>query len=185
MKKGPTKLKKYGNWHWLWRGLFELQTKDGLYHIDVDYFDFDERIHVYKDGELVDTKKSPAKVMLEDKASIEAGLSTYGMKYVRLRGADGKTSNFAPSKGTPEAWRKNFNQNHPRSSKVLNVFSWTVLIIAAITQLPELINILSQWFNTKLPTFELPFWANITLSVAGVIAALDRALQLKHNKWID
>lgn len=184
MKKGPAQLKTYGKWHWLWRGLFESQTKDGLYHVDVDYFDFDERIHVYKDGKLVDTKKSPAKISLDDKTVIEAELSTYGMKYVRMRKNDTVT-NFAPSKGTSEAWRSNLTKTKPKLSQTLNIISWTVLIIAAVTQLPELINILSQWFDTELPTFELPFWANITLSIAGVIAAIDRALQLKHNKWID
>lgn len=184
MKKGPTQLKTYGKWHWLWRGLFELQTQDGLYHIDVDYFDFDERIHVYKNGTLVDTKRSPAMVELDKTTAVEAALAKYGMKYVRLRSGDTIT-HFVPSSGTPEAWRRDFKKKRPTASRLLDIFSWTVLIIAAVTQLPELINILSQWFDIKLPTFELPFWANVTLSIVGVLAAFERALQFKNNKWID
>ncbi|WP_280115717.1 hypothetical protein [Leucobacter insecticola] len=35
--------------------------------------------------------------------------------------------------------------------------------------------------GSELPTLGLPMWLNTVLSVAAVLAALDRALQLKHN----
>lgn len=181
----PKILAPFKKWRWIWRGRFEIAYASHQYVLDVNYVDFDEKLHVYKDGFLLESKKSPARIEVGNKTFIEAELSTYGMKYVRLRTPELKTIPLQPSTGTAEAWRARLNTERPKLSKAIGIFSWTVLVIAALTQIPELLSLIASLTDANLPNFALPGWLNVTLTIAGVIAALDRALQLKYHSMID
>lgn len=187
MTKRDDRLRPIGAWDALWRGSFAT-TYDGVeYVIDVDYFDFSERIRLYRDSVLVESRKSPARFDLTPTVRIEAAMSLYGMKYVHLvTTQDEHLTSLYPRAGTGEAWRAKLARQHPQANRWIAFASWSVLMFAAITQIPVLFNsTLAHLTGTPLPTLDLPVWANAILGVAGILAALDRALQLKHSKWLD
>jgi hypothetical protein len=43
------------------RGVYEAEHAGSTWAVEVDYFDFSERIHLYRDGNKVETKKSPSR----------------------------------------------------------------------------------------------------------------------------
>lgn len=186
MVRNPERLPPYKTWDWLWRSTFELEYQGSLLVADVDFFDLSERIRLYRDGELVAVEKSPARLTVDDRATVEAALSLYGMRYVRLVRTDtGTAESFRPSTGTGEDRRARFAANYPLPDRIISACSWIVLVLALLTQIPEILHAIGAIFDVHVPTFELPNWLNITLQIGGVLAGLDRALRMKFNRWID
>lgn len=180
-------LRPRGAWDALWRGSFAITHEGSEYVIDVDYFDVKERVRLYRDGVEVEVQKSPARFDLNPTTHIEAAMSLYGMKYVDLvHDGQGRRVQLRPRAGTSEAWRADLARKHPRANRWIGAASWSVLVFAAVTQLPVLFNsTIAHLIGTQLPTLALPEWANAALGIAGIVAALDRALQIKHSKWLD
>lgn len=186
MAKNPEQLPPYKKWDWLWRSTFELEYRGSLLVADVDFFDFSERIRLYRDGDFIAVDSSPARLRVDDHATVEAALSLYGMRYVRLVPLDrSPTESFRPSAGTGEQRRAKFSVNHPTADRIMSVCSWIVLVLALLTQVPEILNFAGRFFGLSVPTFELPGWLNLTLQIGGILAGLDRALRMKFNRWID
>ncbi|MEX3599704.1 hypothetical protein [Kocuria carniphila] len=132
--------------------------------MDVDFFDFSERIRLYRDGEFVAVDSSPAGLRVDDYATVDAALSLYGMQYVRLVYLNGSTSeSFRPSAGTSEDRRAKFSVNHPTADGIMSACSWIVLVLALLTQVPEILNFAGRFFDFSVLTFELPGWLHVTL----------------------
>lgn len=180
MAKTPEELRPFGGWDWAWRGLFQHDHQGSTYVVDIDYFDFDEKIVVYKEGRLWKTEKSPAVIPIDQDTTIEAALSLYGMKHVRLG-----TESFEPCAGTGEAWRRDLKRTHPQLSRALAVLAWLIVVFAFVTQIPVYLNILAGFWGGEFPTFDFPVWFNGTMTVLGILAGLDRALRLTHNSLLD
>lgn len=181
-----SELRPVKRWDWIWRGVFETDHDGSRWVVDVDLFDLRERVRLYRDGRLVESARAPALIAIDEDARIEADLSLYGMKYVRLVHADGAHPiPLRPCPGTAEAWRARFEHQHPAASRVVAAASWTVLAVALLTQLPELVDLVAGPRGYSVPTLELPGWANASITAAGVLAGLERALRLKHNPWLD
>lgn len=180
-------LRPIGPWDALWRGSFSVEHGGLEYVVDVDYFDLKERINLYQSGVRVEVHASPARFEIDAHTSIEAAMSLYGMKYVDLVTADGGVRRaFTPRAGTGEAWRARLARDHPVLSRWIGTASWSVLVFAAIAQLPVIYNsTLAHFTGVLVPTFGFPEGVNAALGVAGILAALDRALSVKHSKWLD
>lgn len=73
----------------LWRGLYEIEFEDAIYVIEVDFFDFSEKVRLYRDGFLVDEGVSPVVFDLGSGVRIEAAMALFGMKYARMVGPQG------------------------------------------------------------------------------------------------
>lgn len=174
-------LRPFGRWDVLWRGVYE----HGELAVDVDFFDFGEKIRLYRDGRLLDEKRSPARFELDGGRRVEAAMSLMGMKYVRMVDTAGARTTFQPAPGTGEERRARFERSHPTASRVIAALAWTILVVALVTQIPELLNLLGHLTGWSVPTFDLPTWLNTTLGVGGLLAALDRALRMKYNPWLD
>lgn len=186
MARDPQHLPEYGRWHWLWRSTFHAAYRGDELVVDVDYFDLSERIRLYRDGEFLAARSSPATLRVDERVRVVAAMSLYGMKYVRLEFDDGRDPvPFAPGPRTGEARRRRFATQHPVVDRVFSVLSWTVLVVALLTQVPELVSLVGGWVGISVPTFELPGRLNLTLQIAGVLAGLDRALRMKYNRWLD
>lgn len=175
----------------LWRGLYGIEFEDAIYVIEVDFFDFSEKVRLYRDGFLLDEGVSPAVFDLGSGVCIEATMALFGMKHARMVSPQGIQS-LTPLPGTAEAKRKVFEQNHPRVSKTIAAASWLVLVVALITQIPNLINgllgtiaVLGFSFGAPLPVLPLPSWVNTLLGVLGLVAGLDRGLRMVHNPLLD
>ena len=106
-------------------------------------------------------------------------MGVLGMRQIDLV-VDGQTRALAPVDGTLEAWRLGLARDRPQLSRAIGAVSWIVLVIALVTGIGELIALtgvdppvaLGQPFNT-------------ILGFAALLAALERALGLKTNRWLD
>lgn len=175
------------------RGRFEVEWNGAHYVVDCNYFDLDERVHLYRDGRLVDTAKGgKARFVIADGVRIEAALSKFGMKYVRLRRAgDRSTRPLQPMRGTAEAWRAEVDRRHPVASRAVGIVAVLVLIIMLLLELPQLINLVGTLTphvglaGFGIPEVSLTGPQNAAVVIIGGLAGLERALSMKHNPLLD
>lgn len=177
-----------------WRGLYGVRYGGSHYVVEVDFFDIGEKVRLYRDGCLVDERPSPAHFQLDGAAAIEATMALYGMKRAHLveEGCGCGARALEPLPGTAEARRLAFDMRHPAISRMVAVAAWAVLAVAAVTQVPNMLNSLANgaaWLGISapfaVPTFALPAWLNTLLGVAGIVAGLDRGLRMVHNPLLD
>ncbi|MDN5724878.1 MAG: hypothetical protein L0G99_02950 [Propionibacteriales bacterium] len=173
-------------------GRFELERNGSTYTVDSSYIDLDEQIRLYRDGDLIDSTRRKARFVLDEGTRIEAAVSQLGMKYVRARAPGATvTEQLVPAAGTGEAWRARIDHDHPWASRLIGAVALTVLIIAALVELPQLINLAGRLTPVVgLPAFEIPAitltgWVNVLVIIVGGIAGLERGLSMKHNPLID
>ncbi|KLN36306.1 hypothetical protein FB00_00185 [Cellulosimicrobium funkei] len=172
-------------WGVLWRSAFVLWHGGHEYVVDVDFLDWDERIRLYRDRRLVDEQRSRARFDLPG-VRIEARMSLYGMRYVRVVDAVGDVRDVPPMPGTAEAWRDRMDRERPTASRAVGIAAWVVLVVALVTQVPQLLDLVSGvtgWTPPFVP--DLPAPVNTVLSVAGVVAAVDRGLRRRYHPLLD
>ncbi|MDO5535492.1 MAG: hypothetical protein Q4F65_12695 [Propionibacteriaceae bacterium] len=188
-----SELKPVTGLQWLWRGQFETEVDGHTYSVDVDYFDLAERSRLYRDGVQVAVGTGATRFALDDveDTHIETKMSTYGMSRAHVVSPHGEEQ-MRPAPGTMEAWRADLHRDHRGLSLALGAVSWIVLVVALVIEVPQLLETLSNsgWWphlTDWRPTapITLPPAANIALTVAGVVAGLERALRLKHNWLLD
>ena len=112
-------------------------------------------------------------------------MALYGMKRAELAVDGAAPAKLVPLAGTAEAKRMAFDRERPALSTLIAALSWIVLAIAAITQVPNMLNGIGRVVGFSVPAFALPDWLNLVLGVLGIAAALDRALRMKHNPLLD
>ncbi len=155
-----------------------------MWTVDLDYFDFGEKLYLYRDGVEVEVQKSPATFHLGAGATIEASMSILGMRQVDLV-VGGETTMLTPVEGTAEGWRLQLARERPGLSRLIGAISWTVLVVALVYEVPQLIALTGGPIGAEFePPIMLPGVANFTLGIAALAAALERALRLKSNRWL-
>lgn len=182
---GSRELKPYSPTDMIWRTVLEIDHAGNTWAVDVDFFDWDWKIHLYRNGILNESQTSPATFQLGDGVVIEAKSGYFGMQRLHLVDGDSEFI-LTPVEGTAEARRARFERDHPTASKAISVFSWTVLVIGLILLMTGLIELAARVFGFGFVSpLELPGWLSSTLSVAGVIAGIERGLRFKANPWLD
>jgi hypothetical protein len=177
-------LRPLGGWDLISRGRFEARHRGHVWTVDLDYFDFGEKLHLYRDGVEVDAQKSPAQFELGQSATIEASMGLLGMRRVDLV-VDGETTTLTPVDGTAEAWRLRLARERPEASRLIGAISWVVLVVALAYELPQLIALIGGALGADVESpFTLPGPANFALGAAALAAALERALRFKSNRWL-
>ena len=171
-------LRPLGGWDIVSRGRFETHHDGHVWTVDLDYFDFGEKLHLYRDGVEVEVQKSPATFRLGAGARIEASMGLLGMRQVDLV-VEGETTMLTPVDGTAEAWRLQLERERPALSRLVGAVSWAVLVVALVCEVPQLIALIGGD-----PPFMLPAGANFVLGVAALAAALERALRFKSSRWL-
>ncbi|MFC7406526.1 hypothetical protein [Georgenia alba] len=183
-------LKPYRGWHVLWRTVFTLDHAGHEYALDVDFFDLEGRARFYRDGSQVAVAEMPAAFPVPDGA-VEAASSTYGMRRAHLVLTSGQERQLDPAPRTGEAWRARLAERRPGLSRALATGAVVVLVAALLLGLPQAMEQLSRipvvadHLGTFTSPVTLPAWLNTALGVAGVLAALERALSLRHHWLID
>lgn len=171
-------------WQMLWRSAFEVERSGETWTVDIDFVDY-QHLKLFRNGELYKALDSPARFELPDGAVIEVATSYFVVKYVRLVAGD-KVAPLRPVEGSAEAWRADMARQYPRISRAMDLFSWTVLVVAAVTQLPRLVLLAVNALGFTVPDlFTFPAAVDNTLSILGLIAAADRAMRQKYNPWLD
>ena len=177
-------LRPLGGWDLVSRGRFEARHDGHVWTVDLDYFDFGEKLHLYRDGVEVEVQKSPAKFDLGQDATIEASMGLLGMRQVDLV-VEGARTVLTPVKGTAEEWRLRLARERPETSRLIGAVSWAVLVVALIYELPQLIALVGSALGADFKSpFTLPGAANFALGIAALAAALERALRFKSNRWL-
>jgi hypothetical protein len=181
---GQRTLRPLGGWDIVTRGRFEAQHDGHLWTVDLDYFDFGEKLHLYRDGSEVEVQRSPARFRLDDHAEIDAAMSLFGMKRVELV-VDDRTTELVPVDGTAEGWRLGLERERPGLSRSVGVISWMVLVVALVYEVPQLIALVGNALGADVdPPVTLPAAANLLLGLAALAAAIERALRFKTSRWL-
>ena len=177
-------LRPLGGWDLVSRGRFEARHDGHVWTVDLDYFDFGEKLHLYRDGVEVDVQRSPAKFALDQSATIRAAMGLLGMRQVELV-VGGETTTLTPVDGTAEAWRLQLARERPETSRLIGAISWAVLVAALIYEVPQLIALIGGVSGADFePPFTLPGTGNFLLGLAALAAAFERALRFKSTRWL-
>lgn len=184
----------------LWRSAFSVTLDGHEYTLDVDFFDWNGTCVLYRDGVQAARQSSPARFDLNDLSHdaspdamprIEATVGWYGMQRAHLITADGEQQ-LLPVPGTGEHGRAQLARKHPGWSAVLAVASFTVLLLALLLELPQLLEVVTHtsWWSRVADwqftsPISLPSQANTVITVAGVLAGIERGLRLRHNWLLD
>ncbi|MBP2436276.1 hypothetical protein [Microbacterium amylolyticum] len=168
----------------LWRSSFGTDRGGDRYDVDADFFDFDEKLRFYVNGRLADVQKSPAQFDV-DGGRVEAAMSLYGMKRAHLVTQAGEVR-LEPNAGTAEKWREDIDRRYPVASRIVSAASWVILVLAlvvAVTEVTALVLPIVGIADGALP--RLPTSVSAPLGGLGLVAALDRALMMRHTRWLD
>ena len=196
VKPGDGKpLKRMRPWQALSRTVFHIELPDGdgvprTFSVDVPFFDLDGKVSLYRDGRRHARAESPA-VFPVPGGVIAVKTSTFGVSRMHFEPDDGGEQQLLPDQAAAEAARARFAQRHPAVSSVIGVTAVVVLLVGLFFGLPQLLEQVSQIelvadnIGTFTSPFALPAWANTALLVAGMLAALERALTLRNHWLID
>ncbi|MDO5662832.1 MAG: hypothetical protein Q4G40_09060 [Brachybacterium sp.] len=146
---------------------------------------------LYRDGvQVAMATRLPAAFSVAG-GDIEVALTTFGMRRIHLVREDGTEQVLTPHPATAEGRRARVDRTHPGISRAIGVAAVLVLLVGlalAVPQLLELVtgfDIVAERVGTFTSPVSLPAWLNTTLLVAGVLAAIERALMLRNHWLID
>ena len=177
-------LSPLGGWDLVARGRFQVRHGGHVWTVDLDYFDVRERLSLYRDGVRVEVQSSPATFRLDDGATILASMSLLGMRQVDLV-VEGQTTPLVPVDGTAEAWRFRLERERPGLSRLIGAISWTVLVLALVYEVPQLIALIGGVVGADVdPPLTLPGAVNTAVGLLALAAALERALRFKSSRWL-
>ena len=196
VKPGDGKpLKPMRAWHALSRTVFHIDLPDDdgasrTFSVDVPFFNLDGRVSLYLDGQREAWAEAPA-VFPVPGGVIEVKTSTYGVARMHFVPDVGEERQLLPDRASAEAARARFDARHPVASRVIGAVAVVVLLAGLVLGLPQFLEQLSEltWVAENIGTFTSPFalpaWLNTALFVAGLVAALERALTLRNHWLID
>ncbi|MCT2585098.1 hypothetical protein [Actinophytocola gossypii] len=200
-------LKEYRGWQLFTRSLFflELAAPAGGNHVfavDVRYLaDAKTRKQhedgagkspaaLYRDGVQVHRSNLPATFPVPG-GVIEVATSAFGLKRLRFVAEDGSEHALRPHRRSQEGLRARFEQRFPRTSAVIGTVAVVVLGTAlavallkgveAVTRIPPV----AEHVGAFTSPVRLPGWGTVALAVAGVLAAVERALRLRYHWLLD
>lgn len=197
-------LKPYRWWQLFSRHLFYLDLTeehgpgdDGVPHryaVHVSWWKSDDNgysvAHLYREGRQHAVAPVPA-IFPVPGGAIEVRLSDLGLRRMHYVSDDGEARLLTPDPRSAEGLRARWGQRHPRASSWLGRLAIMVLLGAAIVELPQLLELVTSWdpISERVGTFSspinLPSWANISILAVSLLAAMERALTLRHHWLID
>src|SRR5690606_20033261 len=104
---------------------------------------------------------------------------------------DRPAQTLRPHPRSLEGLRARFGRRHPGASRLLGALAIVVLLIGVALMVPQAAELITsippvaERVGTFTSPIQLPTWLNITVTVAGVLAALERALTLRNHWLID
>lgn len=174
-------------WQILWRTVMGTEHAGSQWDIDVDLLDWSENVRLYRDGRQERVQRGTSTFDLEGGARIDVAWSALGLRRARLVLPDGTPRSLTPAAGTAERWRADLDRERPALSRTIGIVSWTILAIALLIQVPQLLATVSNltgWYEFASPV-TVPGWLGAAFGIAGLLAALERALRLRHHWLLD
>lgn len=183
-----SRLKPMRGWQAWYRTVFGIDQAGHRYVVDARLLDEDARL--YTDGSQTARSAIPATFPVEG-GRIEVAASSFGLKRMHLVADDGPVTQLSPARGTAERWRAELGRRHPRLSRWLARAAVVVLLVGLAVALPALaeqitrIPPVAEEVGTFINPLDVPGEIAIGLTVAGVLAAIERALTLRNHWLID
>lgn len=181
-------LRPMHGWQVVHRTVFGIAHAGERWVVDVDLID--DTAALYRGGVQVARSSLPARFPIGD-ATIEVAATTFGLRRAHLVHADGGERQLDPAPGTAERWRAVLDHRWPVLSRVIAVVAVLVLIVglgvagAEAWEWLTSIEAIGERVGVFASPLALPEWAVTTLTVAGLLAALERALTLRHHWLLD
>lgn len=172
-------------WEKLWRSSFGADIDGARYDIDLNFFDFDEKVRLFVGGRLSETRGAPAKFPIRD-GSVSVAFGMYGVRRAQIERASGDVIRMEPNSGTLEHWRRETDRRYPVASGIVSMLSWLVLVLGLLVGVTELLDLAGPHLGLEdgsPVTVPEPF--NGVIGGLGIVAALDRALMLRHHWLLD
>lgn len=194
-------------WQTLTRTQFHLdphegETWDAQYTVDVRYLAAELEggkiaegarhapIALYRDGVQQYIANPPVAFPVPG-GVIEVATSSYGLTRMHVVPDEGSPRPLRPHPRGLEGLRARFGRRFPRVSSALGLLAIIVLLAGLVVMVPQIaelvtqIDVVAEHVGTFTSPISLPGWANTALLVAGVLAALERALTLRNHWLID
>ncbi|OZM71242.1 hypothetical protein CFN78_20800 [Amycolatopsis antarctica] len=145
---------------------------------------------LYRDGVQVHRANLPTTFPVPG-GVIEVATSAFGLKRMRYVAEDGSEHALRPHRSSQEGLRARFEQKFPRTSTVIGALALVILLVVfvvavlkgveTVTRIP----VVAEHLGTFVSPIRLPTWANVTMVVAGILSAVERALRLRYHWLID
>lgn len=189
IKEGDgTPLKPMRWWQVLHRTMFGVPHEGARYVVDVSILD--DEAFLYVDGYRSAKASLPCRFPVPG-GRIEVASSLYGLKRMHLVLEDGTERQLTPAPLTAEGWRARLDARHPGLSRWIARVAVVVLLLGLVVVVPEIleritqIDVVAENLGTFTSPLDLPAALTTTLTVAGVLAAVERALTLRNHWLID
>lgn len=147
-------------------------------------------VALYRDGIQIYRSNQPAAFPVPG-GVIEVATSMYGLTRMHYVPADGPERVLRPHPASGEGLRARFGQRFPGLSRIIGAVAVLVLLLGLVLVVPQTLEVITQLevvaerFGTFTSPIALPSWMNAGLFIAGVLAALERALTLRNHWLID
>ncbi|MDN5687146.1 MAG: hypothetical protein L0G94_10805 [Brachybacterium sp.] len=194
-------------WHLLTRTQFFLepsaeQGRPGRYAVDVRYLASELEggklaegsrhapVSLYRDG-IQQHIANPPVAFAVPGGVIEVATSAYGLTRMHHVPEDGPARALRPHPRSLEGLRARFGRRFPRASALIGALAIVVLLAGLVLMVPQAaelvtgMEVIAERVGTFTSPISLPVWANTALLVAGILAATERALTLRHHWLID
>lgn len=184
-------LKPYGWTDLVSRSLLGITHVGRSYAVDYDYFDWDGKVALYRDGERVGRAKHPVAFPVEG-GRIEFAATLYGVRRAHLVLDGGSESPLSPHPRSGEAGRERLARRHPALSALLSTAAVVVLVVGLVVGVMAVLETVTHteiareqldWAFTS--PVSLGATAATALTVAGVLAIAERALSMRHHWLLD
>lgn len=145
---------------------------------------------LYVDGVQVQRSDLPAAFPVPG-GVLEVAAGLYGLTRMHLVTEDGRERMLAPHPRSLEGLRARFAQRFPGISRAIGAAAVVILLLALALLVPQLLElvtgmeVVAERIGTFTSPLQLPGWASTALLVAGIAAALERALTLRSHWLID
>lgn len=175
-------------WQALYRTVFWIDHAGHRYDVDVPFFD--DEVRLCTDG-IQTARSAPPATFPVPGGRIEVATTIYGLKRMHLVTEDGAETQLRPERGTAERWRADLARRHPVLSRWLARVAVVVLLAGLVVVLPAVaerltqIDVVAEHIGTFTSPIRLPGSLATALTVAGVAAAIERALTLRNHWLID
>lgn len=200
-------LKRFRWWQLATRTLFDLEpaadgSRPGHYTVDVRYLAAEleggklpegskhAQVSLYRDEVQEHIANPPVAFAVPD-GVIEVATSPYGLTRMHHVPEGGSPQTLRPHPRTLEGLRARFGRRFPRASALIGVAAILMLLVGLVLMVPQAAELITQLdvvaenVGTFTSPISLPPWLNVTLVVAGVLAATERALTLRNHWLID
>jgi len=174
----------------LWRTQLGVDHAGSRWVVEQDAADGEERIELYRDGIQVAKATSPARFDVPG-GRIDAKIVSGQVRRARLVTPEG-TRRLTPERGTAEHGRARFAERFPVASGIVAAVSLTIVVGAAILELPQLLQVVTHteivrdWLGWSFTSpIRLTVAWNVGITIAGVVASIERGWRFKHIPGID